>query len=368
MYAPKWINRFSSCDKLDVVMSVAHKHFSVRDVSPGFAIGSARIAAYLELPSLLREFGVDVQDVLEVAGVHADLFGSPENLIPYSDVGRLLAASAELTHCDYIGLLLGQRIRLATMGLAGQIAMCAETAGEGLRRFAEFFTLHNTAATLSIVATSGFVKLAYAVTDSGTAETSQLQLGAMASGFNILQDLCGPDWLPALVTIAGSAPSNLRPCQKFFHSPLRFESDETALYFEGHWLDRTLPPVDPVVRRRIEAQVRERRAAILADLPTTLRQILRRQLALGEVSMDKGAARLAMHRRTLDRRLNEYGLDYSDLLESVRRDVACQLLRDTHLPMQDIAESLHYTSAANFSTAFRRWTGVTPSSYRRQSS
>jgi AraC-like DNA-binding protein len=36
--------------------------------------------------------------------------------------------------------------------------------------------------------------------------------------------------------------------------------------------------------------------------------------------------------------------------------------------MQDIAESLHYTSAANFSTAFRRWTGVTPSSYRRQSS
>jgi AraC-like DNA-binding protein len=46
--------------------------------------------------------------------------------------------------------------------------------------------------------------------------------------------------------------------------------------------------------------------------------------------------------------------------------VACQLLRDTHLQMQQIAASLCYANAANFSTAFRRWTGVTPRVYRRQ--
>lgn len=346
-------------------MRLGHKEFSVPSRTPGFTIGSVRIAVYLQLPALLREFGVDVQEVLEEAGVHADLFGDPDNLIPYSDVGRLLAASAKLTHCDYFALLLGQRSRLATMGLAGQLALCADTAGEGLQRFAEFFTLHNTAATLSMVASGGFVKLAYAVTDSDTAETSHLQLGAMATGFNILQDLCGPAWLPTVVTIAGSAPSNLHACQRFFRSPLRFDSDETALYFEGHWLDRPLPPVDPRVRREIEIQVQARREAILADFPTTLRHILRRQLILGEISMDAVAARLAMHRRTLDRRLKQHGLDYRDVLESVKHDVACQLLRDTHLPMQDIAEALQYTSAANFSTAFRRWTGMTPSAYRR---
>jgi AraC-like DNA-binding protein len=53
------------------------------------------------------------------------------------------------------------------------------------------------------------------------------------------------------------------------------------------------------------------------------------------------------------------------LLESVKTDVARQLLRDTGMRVQQIAESLQFSSAANFATAFRRWTGVTPSEFRR---
>jgi AraC-like DNA-binding protein len=40
------------------------------------------------------------------------------------------------------------------------------------------------------------------------------------------------------------------------------------------------------------------------------------------------------------------------------------LLRDTRLQVQQIAASLHFSTAANFATAFRRWTGITPSEYR----
>jgi AraC-like DNA-binding protein len=82
--------------------------------------------------------------------------------------------------------------------------------------------------------------------------------------------------------------------------------------------------------------------------------------------MESVAALLGMHRRTLDRKLKKHGVHYGKLLDSVKRDVACQLLRDTHLQMRRVAESLHYSSAANFSTAFRRWTGVCPSAYRDQ--
>lgn len=345
-------------------MSDSPRHFSVAQGDDGSHVGCARIAAYLPLLPLLAEFGVNLDDVLEEAGVDSEMFSNADNLIPYPDVGRLLAVSARHTNCDYIGLLLGQRLRLATMGLAGQIALCADTAGEGLHNFVDFFLLHNTAATLSVVEGGGYVRLVYAITESATTETNHLQLGAMAAGFNIMQDLCGCQWLPTVVKIAGGAPSDLHPCHRFFRAPMRFDSDETALYFESHWLERPLPPVDRAVRRQVEAQVRARRAAILADFPTTLRHLLRRQLQLGDISMAEVASRLGMHRRTLDRRLKRHGLDYSEVLESVKRDLACQLLRDTHLHMQDIAESLHYTSAANFSTAFRRWTGVTPSSYR----
>jgi AraC-like DNA-binding protein len=317
------------------------------------------------LPEVINGFGVDLADVLDAAGLPASIFDDPENLVAYPDLGRLLAVSARLSNCDYIALLVAQRVRLVDLGLAGEAALCGDSAGDGLQRFSSYFTLQNTAATVSLATSGGFTRFIYAIDAPEMTDTGQLQLGAITVAFNILQDLCGHRWRPMVVTLASRAPADLRPCQKFFRAPLRFDSDASAIVFERHWLDRPLPPVDLLVRTRIEAQVRERQAELFADFPTTVRRLLRKQVALGECSMDSVAAIFGMHRRTLDRQLQRHGAHYNELLDSVQSDVACQLLRDTGMPVQQIAESLCYSSAANFATAFRRWTGVTPTDYRR---
>ena len=323
------------------------------------------MAAYLALPAVLNGLGGDLADVLDAASLPASIFDDSENLVAYADLGRLLAVSARLSNCDHIALLAAQHVRLVDMGLAGQAALCGETAGDGLKRLVHHFALQNTAATLNLSTSGDFTRLVYAIVAPDTDDTGHFQLGAMTVAFNILQDLCGPAWRPTVVTFACRAPANLRPCQRFFRSPLHFDSDESALVFENHWLAQPSPPVDPRVRERIEAQVQERQAALLADFPATVRGLMHKQLMLGECSMDAIAAIFGMHRRTLDRRLQRHGTTYSEMRASVQSDVACQLLRDTKMPVQQVAESLRFASAANFSTAFRRWTGVTPTEYRR---
>jgi AraC-like DNA-binding protein len=181
-----------------------------------------------------------------------------------------------------------------------------------------------------------------------------------------MQELCGPGFLPTVVTFANRSPRNLKPLHQLFHAPLRFDSDESALVFERRWLDRPLPPVDPRMRRTIEAEARARRQGLMADLPATVRYLVRKQLLVGDCSMDHVAARLGMHRRTLDRHLRRHGVLYGELVESLQSEVARQLLLDTEMQVQRIAESLHFSSAANFATAFRRWTGMTPSEYRKR--
>ncbi len=321
---------------------------------------------YGTLPEILNVFSVDVADVLDAAGLPADTLDDPDNRIAYTAIGRLLSASVRLTNCDHIGLLIGQRAHLAAMGLVGQIALSAGTAGEALRNLANSFAVHNTAATVSLIRSGDFTRLVFAITEPGMGDTGQIQLGAMALACNILRDLCGPGWLPTAITVASSAPSNLRPCQTFFRAPLRFDSAESALIFESRWLEQPLPPLDPLEQQQVEAALQAHRAAILADFTRTVRRVVRKQLTLGECSMESVAATLGVHRRTLARQLQRHGTRYNQILDSVQRDVACQLLRDTAMPVQRIAESLHYSSAANFSTAFRRWTGVTPGTYRRQ--
>jgi len=342
------------------------RHLRVPDSEKIPSTGAARISTVWQLPKVMQEFGMDLGEVLEAAGVRKDIFDDRENLIPYPAFGRLLLECEKRTNCEHLVLLISQHTRLADLGLAGQVALCAESAGEGLQRFVDHFNLHSSATSVSLITSGQFARLVYAIAAHGMTSTRQLQLGAMVVGYNILQDLFGRAWRPTVITIASRAPANPRPAQKFFRAPLRFDSDESALVFEKRWLDQQLPPVDPLVRQQVESAAWAQRAAILSDLPATVRRILRKQLIIGDCSMNQVAAMLGIHRRTLDRHMQEHGVQYGELVESVTADVACQLLRDTELQVQHIAEALHFSSAANFATAFRRWAGMTPSEYRRQ--
>lgn len=314
----------------------------------------------------MRELGVELGELFEAAGIREDLFDDRDNRIPYPTLGRLLAECERRSNCEHVVLLICQHTRLADFGLAGRIALCAETSGEGLQRFVDHYNLHSSAAIVSLVTSGNFTRFMYAIAEHGMTNTRQFQLGAMVIGYNVLQELFGGAWRPAVITVASRAPVNLRSAQKFFQAPLRFDSDESAVIFETRWLDQRLPPVDPLVRQQVEAEARARRSAILGDLPATLRRILRKQLVIGDCSMEHTAAMLGIHRRTLDRRLQEHGVQYGKLLEAVKDDVARQLLRDTDLQVQKIADALHFSSAANFATAFHRWAGMTPSEYRRR--
>jgi len=347
-------------------LSNSHRHLRlpISDTVP--STGTVRISVVWQMPKVMRGFGVDLGELLEAAGVRKDIFDDRENVIPYQAFGHLLFECEKRSNCDHILLLISQHTRLADFGLAGQLALCAENAGDGLQRLVDHFNLHSSATTVSLITSGNFTRFVYAIAEQGMTSTGRFQLGAMVISYNILQDLFGSAWLPTVITVASRRPANPRPAQKFFHAPLQFDSDESAVVFETRWLDQRLPPVDPLVRQRVEGEARAQRAAILSDLPATLRRILRKQLIIGDCSMDQVAAMLGVHRRTLDRHLQEHGEQFGELLESVKEDVARQLLRDTDLQVQQIAEALHFSSAANFATAFRRWSEMTPSEYRRR--
>ena len=69
--------------------------------------------------------------------------------------------------------------------------------------------------------------------------------------------------------------------------------------------------------------------------------------------------------RTLIRRLQREDASYKAILEDLRREYACRLLRDARLTAADVGVILGYAEAANFGRAFRRWTGESPAAWRR---
>jgi AraC-like DNA-binding protein len=60
------------------------------------------------------------------------------------------------------------------------------------------------------------------------------------------------------------------------------------------------------------------------------------------------------------------GTTFQTLLDQTRHVMACELLQFTQLPIGDVADALAYSSQSDFGEALRRWSGATPSEFRRR--
>lgn len=87
-----------------------------------------------------------------------------------------------------------------------------------------------------------------------------------------------------------------------------------------------------------------------------------------ELSLNEMERRLGRNRRSLQRLFKqEYGLTLSAFIRDTRLDLARRALQEQGVTVGQAAHLAHYTSAANFATAFRRQFGVAPHDLRGQS-
>ncbi len=71
--------------------------------------------------------------------------------------------------------------------------------------------------------------------------------------------------------------------------------------------------------------------------------------------------------RTLHNRLAESGTTYQQLLDRTRRELAEQYMQQPNISVSEVAYLLGFSDCSNFSRAFHRWTGQSPSDFREQS-
>lgn len=106
-------------------------------------------------------------------------------------------------------------------------------------------------------------------------------------------------------------------------------------------------------------------SVLRADLLGRVRALIRELLPSAGSIIERIAARLHMSARTLQRRLDDEGVRFHDLVEHTRQTLAMELIDDQSRDLGQIAFELGYSAVRAFARAFRRWTQLAPSDYRR---
>jgi len=322
-----------------------------------------RVGGSTELPALIRQLGSDPALILREAGLAEDALGDPEGRVPYSAFVEVLAQAAERTQCPHFGLLVGRMFSLARLGVVGDLIRHSSTVERALEALTVYQHINGEGGLAFLLKRGDYVDLGYAICQSGARHTAQMYDATIAAAMCLMTELCGPSWRPYEVLLSRARPNDVAQYRALFKVVPRFDAEYSALRFPARDLARPIERADRALRRRAEQQV------LAIGTPDFLQRVyraLRRLMLDNRHSGDDLARALALHRRTLNRRLQAEGTTFQQVLDDVRYEAARDMLENSNAHLDDIAATLGYAAVTPFMRTFRRWSGTTPGQWRRE--
>ncbi len=326
--------------------------------------GCIHLGVSKEIAPILRGFGLDPDPLIRAAGLDSRLFEDGTNVVPIAALARLYTLCVARTRCPHFGLLVGRHATILSMDLVGRLMQHSETVGAALDGFVSNLGVQDRAVVASLSVSDGMALLTFAVHSPQNESADQITDAALAVAVNALRTLCGSEWMPTEVLVPRVTPADPEPYRRHFQAPVWFNQESAMLVFSADDLKRRVAGADPLLRAVLEDRLRQLRADAGAGFSDDIRRLLRTRLIGGRCSAEDMADLLAVHRRTLSRRLKDGGQGYRSMTNEIRFEIACQLLEDTEVPLAQIAAALGYSEASAFTRAFRRWSGQTPTAWR----
>ncbi len=173
--------------------------------------------------------------------------------------------------------------------------------------------------------------------------------------------------LSGRVEIDFPAPSYLLPILPFLPSEVCVEQAYNRIIFSKAYLDLPLVMANPIASQLALAQCEQglERFGLVQPFVAQVKALMFDEHS-SFASLEHVASRLHMSERTLKRQLAKHNVTYSDLVDDSRKQKAIDLLADKKRSLDDIADYLGYSDMANFTRAFKRWLGETPTAYRKK--
>lgn len=332
----------------------------------GDVIGVAmqRAGVLAELPGLLTERGVDADALLASHGI-APRSLDPDSRLPFVTVLALLDAAATATGLPHLGLLLGMRFRLGHHGPLGRLMAAAPTLGQALEDFVAWQPGYSSGAIVYLLQQGDVALLGYGSQAGDLPGSRPLQDAVIGVGACMVRALTGGAAEPIEAQLAYRQPADGPALSRIARLPLRFGQVRTCVMLEGAALNTRLPGADAALRRQILAGIAQTLQPHLPDLSGRVRGALRLAVQQGTADLNGVAAGLGLHPRSLRRHLAAEGQSFSRLQDEVRFALARDLLAGTDLPVGEIGAVLGFAAPGVFSESFRRWSGSSPTVWRR---
>ncbi len=338
-------------------------HDSTVDVSDGYTVSIGYVRVLFEF---LAQQGVPEHVICSPERVARLMSQDTHARCSVHEWHALMAAAEHHLQDPWLALSMSAHVKPRHAGLMGFMAMTSGNLREVGSVVVRFHHLLNDVETVHTYQEGQqFVLEIRQLVEFASPRLTLLTLGSWVW---YARWLTGRDDMRFDIELTQPAPPMIDQHWSFFGGRIQFGQSRNALLGDGLYLTYPVTQQEPLVNRVLQQQAAEQMdklAARSGSFLSKVERLLKRQLDRGDVTLASLASELKVSPRTLQSRLEESGLSFRALVDRVRKTQAEAYLKDSRLPLIEIALMLGFANQTSFQHAFKRWTGKSPGEFRR---
>jgi AraC-like DNA-binding protein len=305
--------------------------------------------------------GIDSDEVCDRVGIQRETLDDVDARIPLATTNAIWPVAVEL-HGPDVGVQAGAVVPFGAYEALDYVFASAPTIDAAIDSFTRCF----------VVVTEGLTRFDVTPNETGGVRlTFSGPVGMQIRGYGLA---CVASRLRRFgasierVTLTRPPVSDASAYRAAFAAPVRFGTPADALHIAATSLKQSIAPtlqgLRPVVLRELDDLI----AGL--DQDRTMQQVqgaILRHLTSGTPTLTDTAARLHVSPRTLQRRLSDRGVTFTDVLDQTRAALARAHLAEPDLSVTEIGYMLGFSDPSAFTRAFVRWFDMSPSQFRDES-
>jgi AraC-like DNA-binding protein len=286
-------------------------------------------------------------------------------------VNDLWLNAVHLTKDPAFGLHFGESVQLSALGVVGQIIQSSKTIGEALTHAAQGIHLITDIFSMQVTRRNKIVTIKFLPAVQKEVNTLVFQQWLeffMVFTIHELDGLILTKITPLRVKFPMNKDTDPQEYERVLRCKPQRKTDECTLEFEDRFWDEPVLTANYELQRLMLQKVSQQASLSASTISLSERIInyLTANAYLGIASLEEIAANFNSSPRTLQRKLQEEGVSFQQLADSVRKSIAMHYLQSGSYPVKEVSYILGYNELSAFTRAFKRWTGKTPVDFQKK--
>jgi AraC-like DNA-binding protein len=325
-------------------------------------------------PDLLRfhnEFerlSVDTQQLYRELSIDPAIMKASDSTLNLLKYYELMERAASISNAPYLGIEMGLACQSTDLGMLGYMLRNAPNFEKAVELLNNYIILLSPESRTSLLKENDTYILTFQVLTAPASMARQTIDMTLAQFILLGRDAFeDPNWEPERIYFEYSAPEGIDVSDFPVKCDLVFDH-----YFSGVCFPDTIDSFnrddcDPQLLALLESQALQ----ALKDHNTEksllkhIQFLISSNIGNTKMTAESVASELSMSRRTMHRRLSEYGSTFNELRENIVLNIAKESLSKTTVSITELAHKLGYADSSAFDRAFKRLTGKRPLEYRK---